>query len=49
MQLKGLTEYLEIVVDNGGSATRYGTATSTSTSNLDLTVDPIAQSAAGLN
>jgi hypothetical protein len=46
MQLKRLTKYLEVVADDGRSATSYGTATSTSASNSSLTVDPVAQSAA---
>jgi hypothetical protein len=49
MQLRGLTEYLEIVTDNGGSATSYKTDTSTSSSNLALIVDPVAQSTAGIS
>lgn len=38
-------KYLEVVADDGRSATSYGTATSTSASNSSPTVDPIAQSA----
>lgn len=46
MQLKRLTKYPEVKVDDGRSATSYGIVTSTSTSNSALTVDPVAQSAA---
>jgi hypothetical protein len=49
MQLKGLKEYLEVVADDGIYETSYGTATSASTSNSTLRVDPIVQYATCLN
>jgi hypothetical protein len=45
MQLKILTKYLEVLVDDERSAVSYGTTTSTSVSKSSLTVDLVVQSA----
>ena len=42
MDIESVEEELEVVDDDGRSATRYETTTSTLASNSTLTVDPVA-------